>query len=137
MKNKHKSRRIGTYCLSFLIAGCLQINAQKVSFSEGTVSLKEAFQKIEASSKYKIAYNGTQLDVNKKVVLNQKNAEVLDVLSQVLAGTGYTYSVKGDYLVITSPSQHAVNQKVQNVKGVIVDETGELFFRSSISSSGS
>ena len=88
MKNKHKSRRIGTYCLSFLIAGCLQINAQKVSFSEGTVSLKEAFQKIEASSKYKIAYNGTQLDVNKKVVLNQKNVEVLDVLSQVLAGTG-------------------------------------------------
>ena len=112
MKNKHKSRRIGTYCLSFLIAGCLQINAQKVSFSEGTVSLKEAFQKIEASSKYKIAYNGTQLDVNKKVVLNQKNVEVLDVLSQVLAGTGYTYSVKGDYLVITSPSQNAVNQKV-------------------------
>lgn len=50
----------------FLIAGCLQINAQKVSFNEGTVSLKEAFQKIEASSKYKIAYNGTQLDVNKK-----------------------------------------------------------------------
>lgn len=125
MKNKHKSRRIGTYCLSFLIAGCLQINAQKVSFNEGTVSLKEAFQKIEASSKYKIAYNGTQLDVNKKVELNQNNVEVLDVLSQVLAGTGYTYSVKGDYLVITSPSQNAVNQKVKNVKGVIVDETGE------------
>ena len=125
MKNKHKSRRIGTYCLSFLIAGCLQINAQKVSFNEGTVSLKEAFQKIEASSKYKIAYNGTQLDVNKKVELNQNNVEVLDVLSQVLAGTGYTYSVKGDYLVITSPSQNSVNQKVKNVKGVVVDETGE------------
>lgn len=125
MKNKHKSRRIGTYCLSFLIAGCLQINAQKVSFNEGTVSLKEAFQKIEASSKYKIAYNGTQLDVNKRVELNQKNVEVLDVLSQVLSGTGYTYSVKGDYLVITSPSQNSVNQKVKNVKGVVVDETGE------------
>lgn len=136
MKNKHKSRRIGTYCLSFLIAGCLQINAQKVSFSEGTVSLKEAFQKIEASSKYKIAYNGTQLDVNKKVVLNQKNAEVLDVLSQVLAGTGYTYSVKGDYLVITSPSQNAVNQKVKNVKGVIVDETGEPVIGANVVVSG-
>lgn len=72
MRNKHKSRRIGTYCLCFLIAGCLQVNAQKVSFNEGTVSLKEAFQKIEASSKYKIAYNGTQLDVSKRVQLNQK-----------------------------------------------------------------
>lgn len=136
MKSKHKSRRIGTYCLSFLIAGCLQVNAQKVSFNEGTVSLKEAFQKIEASSKYKIAYNGTQLDVNKKVELNQKNAEVLDVLSQVLAGTGYTYSVKGDYLVITSPSQNAVNQKVKNVKGVIVDETGEPVIGANVVVSG-
>ena len=136
MKNKHKSRRIGTYCLSFLIAGCLQINAQKVSFNEGTVSLKEAFQKIEASSKYKIAYNGTQLDVNKKVELNQNNVEVLDVLSQVLAGTGYTYSVKGDYLVITSPSQNAVNQKVKNVKGVIVDETGEPVIGANVVVSG-
>lgn len=66
----------------FLIAGYLQINAQKVSFNEGTVSLKEAFQKIEASSKYKIAYNGTQLDVSKRVQLNQKNVEVLDVLKR-------------------------------------------------------
>lgn len=111
MKNKHKSRRIGTYCLCFLIAGCLQINAQKVSFNEGTVSLKEAFQKIEASSKYKIAYNGTQLDVSKRVQLNQKNVEVLDVLKQILADTGYTYSIKGDYVVISVPAKNAVDQK--------------------------
>ena len=124
MRNKHKSRRIGTYCLCFLIAGCLQINAQKVSFNEGTVSLKEAFQKIEASSKYKIAYNGTQLDVSKRVQLNQKNVEVLDVLSQILADTGYTYSIKGDYVVISAPSKNAANQKEKTVKGVIVDETG-------------
>ena len=124
MKNKHKSRRIGTYCLCFLIAGYLQINAQKVSFNEGTVSLKEAFQKIEASSKYKIAYNGTQLDVSKRVQLNQKNVEVLDVLKQILADTGYTYSIKGDYVVISAPVKNAVNQKEKTVKGVIVDETG-------------
>ena len=124
MKNKHKSRRIGTYCLCFLIAGCLQINAQKVSFNEGTVSLKEAFQKIEASSKYKIAYNGTQLDVSKRVQLNQKNVEVLDVLKQILADTGYTYSIKGDYVVISAPAKNAVDQKEKTVKGVIIDETG-------------
>ena len=101
--NKHKTRRIGTYCLSFLVASCLQANAQKVSFSEGSISLREAFQKIEAASNYKIAYNGTKLDVNKRVELNQKNTEVLEVLNQILAGTGYTYSVKGDYVVIIPP----------------------------------
>ena len=125
--NKHKTRRIGTYCLSFLVASCLQANAQKVSFSEGSISLREAFQKIEAASNYKIAYNGTKLDVNKRVELNQKNTEVLEVLNQILAGTGYTYSVKGDYVVITPPSTSydSVNQSVKTVTGTIVDEAGE------------
>ena len=122
--NKHKTRRIGTTCLGLFVAGCLQLNAQKVSFNDGVVSLKEAFQKIEAASKYKIAYNGTQLDVNQQVELNQQDTEVLDVLSQVLAETGYTYSVKGSYLVI-SARQQEVNQTAKKVAGIIVDESGE------------
>lgn len=122
--NKHKTRRIGTTCLGLFVAGCLQLNAQKVSFNDGVVSLKEAFQKIEAASKYKIAYNGTQLDVNQQVELNQQDTEVLDVLSQVLAETGYTYSVKGSYLVI-SARQQEVNQTAKKVTGIIVDESGE------------
>lgn len=122
--NKHKTRRIGTTCLGLFVAGCLQLNAQKVSFNDGVVSLKEAFQKIEAASKYKIAYNGTQLDVNQQVELNQQDTEVLDVLSQVLAETGYTYSVKGSYLVI-SARQQEVNQTAKKVTGIIVDELGE------------
>ena len=123
--NKHKSRRVGTYCLSLLIASCLQLNAQKVSFNEGTVSLKEAFQKIESSSSYKIAYNGTQLDISKQVELNQKNTEVLEVLGQVLSNTGYTYSVKGKYVVITPAKKEDVNQKSKKITGQIVDELGE------------
>ena len=58
--NKHKSRRIGALCLSLLMAGCLEAQAQKVSFNAGSVTLKVAFQKIEAVSAYKIAYNGSQ-----------------------------------------------------------------------------
>ena len=122
--NKHKTRRIGATCLGLFVAGCLQLNAQKVSFNDGVVSLKEAFQKIEAASKYKIAYNGTQLDVSQQVELNQKDTDVLDVLNQVLSGTGYTYSVKGNYVVISAPQQE-VNQNTEKVTGVIVDEAGE------------
>ena len=123
--NKYKTRRLGTYCLSFLMAGCLQANAQRVSFNAGTVSLKEAFQKIEASSKYKIAYNVTKLDVNKNVELNQKNTEVLDVLGQILSGTGYSYSLKGNYIVITSPESQLVSQQTKKVSGTVVDAKGE------------
>lgn len=122
--NKHKTRKIETTCLGLFVVGCLQLNAQKVSFNDGVVSLREAFQKIEAASKYKIAYNGTQLDVSRQVELNQQDTEVLDVLNQVLAETGYTYSVKGSYLVI-SARQQEVNQTTKKITGVIVDESGE------------
>lgn len=59
-----------------MLAGSLSVNAQKVTFNGERVSLKQAFQKIESVSKYKIAYNATQLDVNKIVTLNQKNVDV-------------------------------------------------------------
>lgn len=136
--NKHKTRRIGTSCLGFFVAGSLQLNAQKVSFNDGVVSLREAFQKIEAASKYTIAYNGTQLDVSQQVELNQQDTEVLDVLNQVLAETGYTYSVKGSYIVITSLNQvhDSIDQKIVTVSGKVVDEKGEPIIGANVIVSG-
>lgn len=121
--------RVMTFCLSLIAAGCLQLSAQRVTFQEGTVSLKQAFEKIESASKYKIAYNDTQLDVTKQVVLNQKNKDVLQVLSDVLKGSGYTFKSKGNYLIITSEnqrdSQSSQGHKSKRVSGTIVDEKGE------------
>lgn len=116
--------RVSTFCVSLLIAGCIQVNAQQVSFREGTVSLKQAFEKLETSSNYKIAYNDSQLDVSKKVILNQEEKEILQVLEELLADTGYTYKLNGNYIVIIPGSQKNT-RKVKKVTGVIKDATGE------------
>lgn len=79
-----------TFGVGLMLAGSISVNAQKVSFNGEQVSLKQAFQKIESVSKYKIAYNATQLDVNKIVILNQKNVDVLKVLDAILVGTDCT-----------------------------------------------
>ena len=79
--NKKFIRVLGLGVRLFL-AGSLSVNAQKVSFNGERLSLKQAFEKIESVSKYKIAYNTSQLDVNKQVVLNQKNQDVLQILSE-------------------------------------------------------
>ncbi len=39
----------------------LPIDAQKVTFHDGFISLKQAFEKLESVSIYKIAYNDSQL----------------------------------------------------------------------------
>lgn len=110
-----------TLGVSLLLAGNLAVNAQKVTFNGEQVSLKQAFEQIESVSKYKIAYNTAQLDVNRKVTLNQKDTDVLQVLDQLLAGTGCTYKVNENYIVITSQQTGAVKK----VHGVVKDVNGE------------
>jgi len=88
--------------VGLFLAGSLSVNAQKVSFNGERLSLKQAFEKIESVSKYKIAYNTSQLDVNKQVVLNQKNQDVLQILSDLLKGTNCVYQVNDNYIVITA-----------------------------------
>ena len=81
-----KFYRALTFGVSLMLAGSLAVNAQKVTFHGEQVSLKQAFEKIEAVSKYKIAYNTSQLDVNRRVVLNQKDKDVLQVVKELLEG---------------------------------------------------
>lgn len=116
-----KFYRAMTLGVSLLLAGNLAVNAQKVTFNGEQVSLKQAFEQIESVSKYKIAYNTAQLDVNRKVTLNQKDTDVLQVLDQLLAGIGCTYKVNENYIVITSQQTGAVKK----VHGVVKDVNGE------------
>lgn len=110
-----------TFGVGLMLAGSISVNAQKVSFNGEQVSLKQAFQKIESVSKYKIAYNATQLDVNKIVTLNQKNVDVLKVLDVILVGTDCTYKINDGYIVIT-PVQKGT---VRKIEGTVKDVKGE------------
>lgn len=116
-----KINKVITFGVGLMLAGSLSVNAQKVTFNGERVSLKQAFQKIESVSKYKIAYNATQLDVNKIVTLNQKNVDVLKVLDAILAGTDCTYKINDGYIVIT-PVQKGT---VRKIEGTVKDTKGE------------
>lgn len=97
--NRNKSICITILCLSLAMVRSLPIDAQKVTFHDGFISLKQAFEKLESVSTYKIAYNDSQLDVSRKVLMDQKEMEVLLALSQLLKNTGYTYKTNGNYIL--------------------------------------
>ena len=73
--NRNKSICITILCLSLAMVRSLPIDAQKVTFHDGFISLKQAFEKLESVSTYKIAYNDSQLDVSRKVLMDQKEME--------------------------------------------------------------
>ncbi|WP_455592053.1 SusC/RagA family TonB-linked outer membrane protein [Bacteroides sp.] len=126
MRNKTLIR-FWSLCITALIVGNMQVAAQKVTFREGTITLKQAFEKIEKASKYKIAYNDSQLDISKKVPMNQANSEVLQVLTDLLKGTGYTYKLNGNYIIITpvASDKNDSVKKGKKITGIITDEKGE------------
>lgn len=128
-----KFYRAMTLGVGLLLAGDLAVNAQKVTFNGEQVSLKRAFEQIESVSNYKIAYNTSQLDVNRKVTLNQKNTDVLQVLDQLLAGTGCTYKVNENYIVITAQQAGSLKK----IHGVVKDVNGEPIIGANVVVKGS
>ena len=118
-------KRISVSFFSLLLASQMTISAQNVSFSTNKVTLKSAFEKIEKASKYKIAYNSSQLNANRSVTLSKKSDDVFGMLTQLLKGTNCTYELEGNYIIIKPLQKAQTSGKKIKVRGVIKDETGE------------
>ena len=118
-------KRISVSFFSLLLASQMTISAQNVSFSTNKVTLKSAFEKIEKASKYKIAYNSSQLNANRSVTLSKKSDDVFGILTQLLKGTNCTYDLEGNYIIIKPLQKAQTSGKKVKVRGVIKDETGE------------
>lgn len=118
-------KRISVSFFSLLLASQMTISAQNVSFSTNKVTLKSAFEKIEKASKYKIAYNSSQLNANRSVTLSKKSDNVFGMLTQLLKGTNCTYELEGNYIIIKPLQKTQTSGKKVKVHGVIKDETGE------------
>ena len=118
-------KRISVSFFSLLLASQMTISAQNVSFSTNKVTLKSAFEKIEKASKYKIAYNSSQLNANRSVTLSKKSDDVFGMLTQLLKGTNCTYELEENYIIIKPLQKTQTSGKKVKVRGVIKDETGE------------
>ena len=132
-------KRISASCFCLLLAGQMAVFAQTVSFGSNRVTLKSAFEKIEQSSKYKVAYNSSQLDANRTVTLTKKSDDVFGMLNQLLKGTNCTYELEGNYIVIKSQQKGKAQShgKKIKVKGVVRDETGEPVIGATVMEKGS
>lgn len=117
----------------------MTLSAQNVSFGSNKVMLKSAFEKIEQASKYKIAYNSSQLDANRTVTLTKKSDDVFGMLSQLLKGTNCTYELDGNYIIVKPQAKgksQAHGKKIK-VRGVVKDDMGEPVIGATVMEKGS
>lgn len=115
------------FTFHFLMVGA-QNTEKRVTIHHKNISLKEAFLQIEQQTGYSIAYEQSNLNLNKTQTLSLDNVNIDHALMQVLKGTGHSYKIKG-YHIIIIPSANSklpddtipTKKRTQTIRGVVVD----------------
>ncbi|WMI64168.1 SusC/RagA family TonB-linked outer membrane protein [Aestuariibaculum sp. YM273] len=89
----------------------------------GKVKLYEALKEITKSADVDFFYSDKEVNVNRIVSVDFKNADVLDVLYTLLGNT-YNVQKTEDGIILISPKHTASFNNEINVSGVVIDNNG-------------
>ena len=98
--------------------------AQSIRFGTGRITIQKAIETIESQTRYRVSYNNSKLDVTKDVPTAIPSGTVDEVMPVILAQTGYSYRIDGNYIVIIPQTDAAKTVKNTVVSGVVTDESG-------------
>jgi TonB-linked SusC/RagA family outer membrane protein len=122
--NMKKTKTTIFIFLLCLIASPASLIAQEkvaVTIQQNDISVIEALQEIERQTKMFVAYNESQLKNQPNLDLNISNRPLEEVLNRILQGTGFTWQVKDNYIVVVPGQQVSRRQ----ISGTITDELGQ------------
>ena len=131
--------RITTFLLLVCILNSYADNTfsqnARVSINQKNVQLEKVLNEIEHQTDYLFIYNN-QVNVNKKVSLKAKNQPVAEVLKELLADSGITYSVEGNHIVLGKQNMAAAPQQNSTIKGKVIDTNGDVVIGANIVEKG-
>lgn len=97
--------------------------AQGITLQEQGAPVHEVVKKIEQQSGLSFVYNNSVLNKNRRVDVKAENATIDQVMTQLLAHTGLSYTVKEKNLVIyKSDASAGVDQEKRTVTGQVQDK---------------
>lgn len=109
----------------FMFAFIMNITANTVAQKTMTLTarqmtFKEIFLELKKQTGYTVVYNNQRLNVDRQLNVEFKDASVKDVLDKVLVGSGLTYEMMDDFIILSSIAQR---QKVGvRIVGKVTDE---------------
>ena len=107
-------------------AGSAFAQNEKVSLNRQNAKTIQVLNDIEKQTNYLFVYDKKNVDTNRAISINASNQTVASALQQLFAGTGVTYEMEGNNIVLTRQSvTNASTQQSKRVKGTVVDKNGE------------
>ena len=116
----------------FMLASVLQLSAGvygqvgKVTLQMENATFEEVMRALEGMTGYLFVYQDSEVAGVKNLDLNYTDTEIREVLNACLAGTGLTYRLVDNVIVIRSGATASADTlKGQNIKGTVRDEKKE------------
>ena len=87
-------------CLLLSIPTFAQNSSARITIHKKNISVIEALKEVEKQTKLSVGYNESQLKNKPSISLALEKATLENSLTEILKGTGYTYQLKGKYVII-------------------------------------
>ena len=99
-------------------------SGNKVTINNQNLSLEKALIEVQKQTNKSISFNSSSLPEG-NITLNINNKSVEEALNEILKGSGFSFIVKGDYIMIVPESEVKKDKVEKTVSGRIVDSKGE------------
>ncbi len=115
--------------VGFLFLSVMTLSARtysqstKLNLNLKDASIIQVFDEIERLSDFGFFFKSDQIDLNKRYSIELKNANIDEVMKEVLKDERYTYHII-DRNIVISNSQSLLPQKKLSVSGKVIDNTG-------------
>lgn len=122
IKRNNLIYKIVGWIIILLIPFHLYAQDTQITISGYEITLKQAFEQLEAQSNYTIAYSNAKLDIQKKITIDVKKVTIQKALELILKNTGLTFKINGVHILLlkpTSGSQPEIHK--QTLKGIVRD----------------
>lgn len=132
MKINNKSKKINPnlfFGIIFLLTFFLSSQyvaaevQNKITLSANSTTLKAAFDEIEKQTNLSVDYEESRIDINRRINIFVVDMNLNDALSLVLKNSGYTYSIKGNHIILSQQPQQNVGNRVR-ITGTVTDADG-------------
>lgn len=109
-------------CVLHVFAGKSFSQTNSVNLELKNTSVENVLLKIEEQSHYAFLYNKDLVDVQRKVDIQVKSANVEDVLTSIFSDTGVTFRIIDRQIVLTP--EYSAQQQLLKVSGKVTDQGG-------------
>ena len=113
-------------CLLLSTSIFAQNSSARITIHKKNISVIEALKEVEKQTKLSVGYNESQLKNKPSINLALEKATLESSLKEILRNTGYTYQLKGKYVIIVPQEKQEVETaSAKRITGRVLDDNGE------------